>query len=124
MTRDRHLERRSPTGYCPICKQEVLLTREDINWGVAILLLCFTGGIGLIIYLVIYYSKPEDRCIHCNNRVISRAAQSSHVVELVGPVLNQNDKVLENEEPKYCVFCGEQLESSNVRYCPHCGSKV
>jgi hypothetical protein len=123
------METRNPTGYCPRCRQEVLLTREEINWGVAILLLCFTGGIGLIIYLAIYYSKPQDRCIHCNTRVISRAPQYSRNINIYqneAAVSNetQNIEVIEKESPKYCPFCGEQLESSNVRFCPNCGTKV
>jgi hypothetical protein len=118
------VERRNPTGYCPRCRQEVLLTREEINWGVAILLLCFTGGIGLIIYLVIYYSKAEDRCIHCNARVLSRAPQYSLVNEPVVSISKQKSETIENENPKYCPFCGEQLESANVRFCSNCGTKV
>lgn len=123
------MESRNPTGYCPRCKQEVLLTREEINWGVAILLLCFTGGIGLIIYLAVYYSKPQDRCIHCNTRVISRAPQYSRNINIYqneAAISNesQNVEVIENDSPKYCPFCGEQLQSSNVRFCPNCGTKV
>lgn len=123
------METRNPTGYCPRCRQEVLLTREEINWGVAILLLCFTGGIGLIIYLAVYYSKPQDRCIHCNTRVISRAPQYSQNIniyqnEAVVSNENQNVEKIENDRPKYCPFCGEQLESSSIRFCPNCGTKV
>jgi hypothetical protein len=123
------LETRNPTGYCSQCKQEVLLIREEINWGIAILLLCFTGGIGLIIYLVIYYSKPEDRCIHCNTRVLSRALQNSYTIEssqhkAVLSKQNQEVQMIENNGPKYCLFCGEQLESPNVRFCFNCGTKV
>ena len=118
------MEHRNPTGYCPRCSQDVLLTREEINWGVALLLLCFTGGIGLIIYLVIFYSKPEDRCIHCNTRVLSRAQQHTQVIEPSTPSANHEIKVTESESPKYCPFCGEQLESSNVRFCSNCGTKV
>jgi len=120
---------RNPTGYCPRCGQDVLLTREDIDWGIAILLLCFTGGIGLIIYLVIYYSKPQDRCIHCNTRILSGSSQYSQPSQK-----SQNQSItskdiqkvehFESEQPKYCPFCGEQLESSNVKFCSHCGTKI
>ncbi|TFG18455.1 MAG: zinc-ribbon domain-containing protein [Promethearchaeota archaeon] len=118
------VESRNPTGYCPRCKQDVLLTREEINWGVAILLLCFTGGIGLIIYLIIYYSKSEDRCIHCNARVLSRAPQYSHLIEPITPQPQQKLEAIESNNSKYCPFCGEQLESSNDRFCSNCGTKV
>ncbi len=123
------METRNPTGYCPRCRQQVLLTREEINWGIAILLLIFTGGIGLIIYLVIYYSKPQDRCIHCNTRVISRTPQYSQNVNIAQNetfISKENQKVekRENESPIYCPFCGEQLNSSNVRFCPNCGTKI
>jgi hypothetical protein len=118
------MERRNPTGYCPRCNQEVLLTREEINWGVAILLLCFTGGIGLIIYLVIFYSRPENRCVHCNARVVNRVPQYSREIQPDRSISNQSNEINENDGPKYCPFCGEQLKSLNVRFCSHCGTRV
>jgi hypothetical protein len=123
------METRTPTGYCPRCRQEVLLTREDINWGIALLLLCFTGGIGLIIYLIIYYSRPKYRCVHCNERVLSKIPQNIQTIDTsqkITSLSNQEDKIQQkdNLSPKFCPFCGEKLKASNVRFCSNCGTKV
>jgi hypothetical protein len=123
------MESRNLIGYCPRCQQQVLITREDINWGIAILLLCFTGGIGLIIYLVIYYSKSEYRCVHCNTRVLSRQIQFSQTDpiyqnESILSTQPREENFIESDKPKYCPFCGEQLESPNIKYCSNCGTRV
>ena len=44
----------NPSGWCPRCQQNVLLTREEIDTCLAVVLLIFTAGIGLLIYLAIY----------------------------------------------------------------------
>ena len=115
-------------GYCAHCKQNVLLKREDIDICLAIILLLFTAGIGLVIYLIIYYSKPLNRCVHCNS--------------IAGPPLSELDssKRLENQEIlnsepsspnshikesiRYCAYCGEPIKSVNTQYCAHCGTKI
>jgi len=136
------------TGYCSHCKQNVLLKREDIDTCLAIILLLFTAGIGLVIYLIIYYSKPENRCVHCNSiceitlprqypestEQLSYQQQAS-VNELTfqGQQIPQQipDKKMPEkvEEVKgatyyYCPFCGDKLENRGVKFCPGCGSKL
>jgi hypothetical protein len=121
------METRTPTGYCQRCRQEVILAREDINWGIVLLLLCFTGGIGLIIYLIIYYSKPIYRCVHCNARVLSTIPQNIQTINAsqnITSLSNQEDKIKDNFSPKFCPFCGEKLEAPNVKFCSNCGTKV
>ncbi|MEJ2296522.1 MAG: zinc ribbon domain-containing protein [Candidatus Lokiarchaeota archaeon] len=123
------METRTPTGYCPRCRQAVLLMREEINWGIVFLLLCFTGGIGLIIYLIIHYSKPIYRCVHCNERVLSRIPQNIQPIDVsqnVTSLSSQEDKIQENDDfsPKFCPFCGEKLEAPNVKFCSNCGTKI
>jgi hypothetical protein len=59
----------TPIGFCSHCNQKVLLKRQDIDVCLAIILLIFTAGIGLLIYLIIYYSKKENQCIHCGTIV-------------------------------------------------------
>ncbi|MHA1194654.1 MAG: zinc-ribbon domain-containing protein [Promethearchaeota archaeon] len=140
----------NPTGYCPHCQQNVLLTREDIDWPLAILLLCFTGGIGFIIYLIIYYNKPENRCVHCNSVVNPISAPNKNIHEFktilpettsdeINPYKISNKNSLQVKEPslseenvekieseaiKYCPFCGERLMAENYKFCPSCGTKL
>lgn len=135
---------RNPTGFCPNCKQNVLLVREEINWPLAIILLCFTGGIGLIIYLIIYYSKTEDHCVHCHSQIKSITApyaqpaelkaqntQNSYRFQTETQKLQKSEYTgsesvegVKNIQPNYCPFCGERLENKDAKFCPHCGTKV
>lgn len=55
------------TAWCPNCKKVVMTSRNDIDVGLAIFLFCCTGGIGLVIYLIIYALQPEDRCVFCRS---------------------------------------------------------
>ena len=119
---------RNQIGYCTHCKQKVLLKREDIDVCLAIILLLFTAGIGLVIYLIIYYSKPLNRCVHCNN------ITSPPLSELNTSKLSHNQEVLDSnsvplnyhkkESIRYCAYCGEPIKSVNTQYCAHCGSKI
>lgn len=47
----------SRTAYCSNCQKNVLLVREDIDIPLAIILLVFTAGFGLFVYLIIYYNR-------------------------------------------------------------------
>ena len=113
---------KNPVGYCPHCQQNVLLTRGEIDACLAIILLIFTAGIGLIIYLAIYYSKPEDRCVHCGTQVSSIIRQSSNQIQ--PNRYSQTFEQIEGERGYYCSFCGEKLGESGLKYCPNCGSKI
>ena len=125
---------RNRVGYCPICKQNVLLVREALNWPLMIILLIFTGGIGLIIYLIIYYNKPESRCIHCQAQISLKSeysVQSATYVQSENQKrhysdINSDIKVKTNETSKlnYCSYCGELLLNELAKFCAHCGSKV
>ncbi|MHA2087365.1 MAG: hypothetical protein ACW972_03750, partial [Promethearchaeota archaeon] len=53
--------------YCPQCKMNVLTKKEDFRVGLAIILIIFTGGLGLLIYAAIYLDKEKNRCVHCNS---------------------------------------------------------
>jgi len=121
------------TGYCYHCKQQVLLKREDIDICLALILLFFTAGIGLLIYLAIYYGKEEDRCVHCGatcSQTLERPG--SQVTPQVSPQPQQEERSLsprEIEEPKtkdvnFCPFCGDSFDQKGVKFCPNCGSKV
>ncbi|MFX1572223.1 MAG: hypothetical protein ACFFB0_05705 [Promethearchaeota archaeon] len=122
----------NPTGFCPRCNQYVLLTRERIDTCLAIILLIFTAGIGLIIYLIWYYSKAEDTCVHCGTKITvsqpqSQFAYQSQPQNLQGPYsaqapIEETEKVT-GDITNYCALCGEKLETG-VKYCPNCGGKV
>lgn len=123
-----------PYGYCPQCKQQVLLVREDIDWMLAILLICFTCGLGLIIYLIIYYGKPENRCVHCYTigkpqapSVYQQPPQPYEVQPTQENIyeIPQNQVKTSKEEvkAKFCPYCGEEVVE-NARFCQSCGAKA
>lgn len=135
---------RNPTEFCPNCNQNVLLVREDIDWPLAIILMCLTGGIGLIIYLIIYYNKTEDRCIHCHSQITTKTApyaqpaqQMAQKVQNPYHFQTETQKQQKREykvsdsvegvktiQSKFCPFCGDRLENTDAKFCPHCGTKV
>lgn len=106
----------------------MLLAREDIDLLLAIILLCFTAGIGLIIYLMIYYSKPENMCVHCNSVVSSQSPGDipqikSSQLQTTEVEYNQVVVSQEPEKQKYCQFCGEKIQE-DAQFCQGCGAKV
>ncbi len=142
----------NPTGYCPNCKQQVLLRREPIDVCLAIILALFTAGIGLIIYLIIWYSKPENRCVHCNAICQIQALPGGQPVQAQQQLSQQPQRQIgyespykvqrqpepqpasqykpvqeitqgEKFQPRYCALCGEKLESDQ-KFCPNCGSEI
>ena len=125
---------RNRVGYCPFCTQNVLLVREALNWPLMIILLIFTAGIGLIIYLIIYYNKPESRCIHCHTQISLKSntnIQSSTYFQAENQKTPHSDiqaeikvKADETSIHKHCSFCGEPVLNERAKFCPHCGSKV
>ncbi|MFX0002896.1 MAG: zinc-ribbon domain-containing protein [Candidatus Hodarchaeota archaeon] len=118
------------TGYCPRCQTKVLLTREKIDTCLAVILLIFTGGIGLIIYLAVHYSKPKQHCIHCGTKIsvlinsypYTNQSQSEAQNALYNTSTNSSEEVL-GVRPNFCAFCGEKVEVG-TRFCQNCGSKI
>ncbi|MFX0010797.1 MAG: zinc-ribbon domain-containing protein [Candidatus Hermodarchaeota archaeon] len=121
-------------GYCPSCKQNVLLVREAANWALIILLIILTGGIGLIVYAIIYYNKPPSRCIHCHSQIAvisTSSAQTANQIPNGTPLKEESDindvdstNVDKTSKQRFCPFCGEPLQSQEAQFCAHCGSKV
>ncbi len=117
------------TGYCDRCKTNVMLNRGDFDVCLAIILLLFTAGIGFIIYLAVFYSKPADRCVHCGYKITKTASSHSFQPSFQSqnyqqPVLSQPPQEkgpLENKT-RYCSFCGEQL-NYEANFCSNCGSR-
>ena len=119
----------TPIGYCEHCKQNVLLTRQDIDMCLAIILLIFTAGIGLIIYLLIYYSKPKNRCVHCGTVVTTSVQSESHAPQQLTYTQQPKQEalpveIIEGEKASYCPLCGAQLDDRDQSFCPSCGSKI
>ena len=123
----------NPTGYCYHCKQQVLLKREDIDICLAVILLIFTAGIGLVIYIIIYYGKEEDRCVHCGatcsqefeGSATQEAPQVSTQPQHQNRPSRAQESVVEKKgEINFCPFCGDNFDQGGVKYCPNCGSKV
>ena len=119
----------TPIGYCEYCKQNVLLTRQEIDTWLAIILLIFTGGIGLIIYLIIYYRRPRNRCIHCGTEVHTFLEYQASTPKQISYQQQEKKGVLpveivEGEQANYCPLCGAHLDDKKQNYCPSCGSKI
>jgi len=120
----------NPTGYCPRCQQNVLLTREEIDTCLAIILLIFTAGIGLIIYLAIYYSKPEEYCVHCRAKVTAFQTLSPYTQQSQ-PQIQQTPyttptntaEQVTGGRPNFCALCGEKLDMG-AKFCQNCGSQI
>ncbi len=119
-------------GYCFQCKQNVLLVREEVDWVVVIILLCCTAGIGVFIYLMIYYSRPENRCVHCKSTVTSQSPgdlpqSKPSQIQTAQVEFNQEtqDQVIVSqvsEKQNYCPFCGVKIEE-DAKFCSSCGAK-
>lgn len=121
-------------GYCPSCKQNVLLVRESVNWSLVILLIIFTGGIGLIVYAIIYFNKAPSHCVHCRSQIAlpsTRSVQTSNQIPINSQLKRESEKgifdsieVNKTLKQKFCSFCGEPLHNREAKFCAHCGSKV
>ena len=120
--------------YCPKCKMNVETKKEDFRVGLAIILVIFTGGLGLLIYAAIYLDKAKNRCLHCNsvcsaqlvnnqsnsnyqlisnsNQITSQKAVAQTVQLIEGPV-------------KYCFSCGVELDQrEDAKFCRFCGTNI
>ncbi len=96
--------------------------------GLAIILFCCTGGIGFIIYLIIYFGKPEDRCVFCSQPTEPYTGQkeSSSAPDLYGqsqPGTSASSVSSPNEDLNYCSNCGAKIDSS-AKYCEFCGTEL
>lgn len=128
------------TGYCPSCKEQVLLKREDMDIGLLIILFIFTAGIGALIYAIIHLSKEENRCVHCNSvveRYLPKAQSYSNkklVYQVNGNRYNNGSqtesalietKTKDSEKANFCPNCGVELANRNkALFCPYCGSST
>lgn len=117
------------TGYCPHCEKDVLMRREEFNWFLGIILLIFTSGIGLFVYLVIYLNQDEIYCVHCGHMCTMKQLEYKEQEQLPNyaeqQVYTAPEKLFKGEKAIYCPFCGVELgDRSEVQFCALCGAKV
>ncbi|MFW9894924.1 MAG: hypothetical protein ACFFD7_03890 [Candidatus Thorarchaeota archaeon] len=121
------------TMYCPKCKQNVLTKKEDFRIGLAIILIIFTGGLGLLIYLAIYLDKDRNRCVHCNSicgpKLVSNQSSSNYQVISSSNQISSQKAVVQTQlvegNPKYCFNCGVELDQrEDAKFCRFCGTNI
>lgn len=120
--------------YCPKCKMNVETKKEDFRVGLAIILVIFTGGLGLLIYAAIYLDKAKNRCIHCssvcNSQLISNQSNSNYQLISNSNQITSQKAVAQTvqliEGPvKYCFSCGVELDQrEDAKFCRFCGTNI
>jgi hypothetical protein len=116
--------------YCEKCQTNVLTKREDLDIGIIIILFIFTAGLGVLIYLVVYYDKNSNRCIHCNSicKPVLLENQINKIVEPIKePLSDMELNITENrnnKESKFCYNCGTKLDERERKFCSFCGVSV
>ncbi len=120
--------------YCPNCKMNVLTVREDIDMCLLIILFIFTAGIGILIYLAIYYDKEPNRCVHCksichpisnihNDSVLNLKPSQNNNYQEAGKYVENNEQAV--GESKFCSNCGVKIgEREGLKFCAFCGTKI
>ncbi len=120
--------------YCPKCKMNVETKKEDFRVGLAIILVIFTGGLGLLIYAAIYLDKSKNRCVHCNSvcraQLVSNQSNSNYqLISSSNQMLSQKAVVQTQTqlvaETKYCYSCGVELDQrEDAKFCRFCGTNI
>jgi len=122
-------------GYCPHCNKIVRAKREDLDILLIIILAIFTAGIGVAIYLAIFYSKYEKNlCVKCNHKLKpitgEEALTQEEMIPLENPYklsskeeISEKDKFFTGKELVLCPFCGQKIEPG-VKVCPNCHSLI
>ena len=119
--------------YCPKCKTNVETKKEDFRVGLAIILIIFTGGFGLLIYVAIYLDKAKNRCIHCdsecNIQLVRNQSNSNYqLISNTNQIASQKTvqvTQLVDEKVKYCFSCGVELDSrDDAKFCRFCGTNI
>ncbi|MHA1985550.1 MAG: hypothetical protein ACW98D_02825 [Promethearchaeota archaeon] len=118
--------------YCPKCKMNVETKKEDFRVGLAIILIIFTGGLGLLIYAAIYLDKAKTRCIHCNSvcstHLVSNQSNSNYQLVSNSNQMTSQKSVSQTVQlvegtVKYCFSCGVELDQrEDAKFCRFCGS--
>ncbi|MFX1236267.1 MAG: hypothetical protein ACFFAS_11165 [Promethearchaeota archaeon] len=109
------------TQSCQEIKEPTPLEKDEINWCLVILLGIFTGGIGVIIYFAIYFSKPQNkRTTFYTTQVVYKPTEKHN------PYILEKTPGEESDEDivQFCPSCGVKLERSKSKFCPFCGTSV
>jgi hypothetical protein len=123
-------------GYCPHCERVVKATRRSLDVALIILLAIFTAGIGVLIYLVVFYSRNDKNlCDECNSTL--QTVPKNYDVdsqENLAPKPNpykissrndssDNEEEITSKKGEYCPFCGISVDP-NMNKCPNCSCKL
>lgn len=122
-------------GYCPHCEAIVQATRKSLDVALIILLAIFTAGIGVLIYLVIFYSNNDKNlCKECNSTlqtvpkhydVSSQGALASkpNPYKLSSETDTSKTEEVKSKKTEYCPYCGISVAPTNEQ-CPNCNCKL
>jgi len=82
---------------------------------------------------MIYYSRPENRCVHCKSTITSQSPgeipqtklSQTQTAQVEFNQETQNQVVVSqvSEKQNYCPFCGEKNEE-DTKFCTSCGAKI
>ncbi|MBN1801361.1 MAG: zinc ribbon domain-containing protein [Candidatus Lokiarchaeota archaeon] len=104
-------------------KEAVPQEKEEINWVLVIILAIFTGGIGVLIYFGIYFSKSQNKGSNSNyypsntqKEIISEQRSNPYSINIT-----PEEEVV---SVQFCPNCGVKLERERTRFCPYCGTNV
>jgi len=116
-------------GYCKTCGKVVMGTRGDIDVGLAIFLFCCTGGIGFIIYLIVYFLEPEDKCPFCNSKLqpIPQQMPGQNTVDMnVEPPKTKINEPIKSSSSQSEPFGTTIIDKSDSmkKFCPLCGAPL
>ncbi|MFX0070487.1 MAG: hypothetical protein ACFFAO_05285 [Candidatus Hermodarchaeota archaeon] len=112
-------------GYCPNCKTNTLMKKDDFSLLLAFIL-AFTG-IGLVIYILYHLDKKPNRCVHCDS-----ICELKHP-DTTEPKLQDNSNGYLEYSPiktkvpevSYCHNCGTEIKDrEGIKYCALCGSGI
>lgn len=133
-------------GYCPKCRQNVSLMKKELDVCLLIILFAFTGGIGGIIYLIIWALQPTDHCVLCGSRTmplttappVSSSPSSNpdlireSPINVQSPVKNQS-YAAPTQSPQNNYDANTQFQTgvqyqdkkdAEKKYCPYCGNEL
>ncbi|TXT67312.1 MAG: hypothetical protein BAJALOKI1v1_120004 [Promethearchaeota archaeon] len=100
-----------------------------------VLLAIFTAGIGVAIYLAIYYSKHEKTiCVECNYKLKPITGDEVSLKKQFQPLENpyklsleqpisKEDSFLVGSQLELCPYCGQKMEK-DMDVCPNCQSTI
>ena len=116
--------------YCSNCRKEVATKREEINVALVIILAIFTGGLGLIIYFIIWSNNDKNRCVQCKS--ICQYQSSERLLTAKYQVVNsygqqQQLSLMEvrQDHGNFCPVCGTELgDRQQIKFCAYCGSRI